>query len=100
MLLALFATAELHEVLLLLAQPCASHSHTSPAAPQPQGTSKEPCAFCVLLGMAALVPYPGVVSALVVEKANTDVPTYLSLRWSDLSPTPESLRGPPLSVTA
>ena len=100
MLLAMFATAELHEVVLLVSQPGATHRHTLPGAPQPRGATQEPCAFCVLLGMAALVPYPGAVSALAAETANTDVPTYISLRWSDLAPTPESHRGPPLSVTA
>ncbi|MCC6697721.1 MAG: hypothetical protein IT365_18985 [Candidatus Hydrogenedentes bacterium] len=98
-LLAMFATAELHEVLLLIVQPCASHSHTAPGAPQPQGTGEKRCAFCALLSMAALIPFSTAMSVLIAETANTDVPTYLSLRWSDLSATPESLRGPPLSVT-
>ena len=99
-LLALFATAEMHEVLLLVSHSCMSHARSGPGIPQPHGNTQQPCAFCTLLGTAALVPYPSTISALAAESADTEVPTYLSLRWSDLAQTPESRRGPPLSATA
>lgn len=95
--LALFACAEFHGIVPLLGV-CDLHvipGHGSSHDPTSSDT-QQPCGLCVLVQSLVLTPeWECVETPTPAVAFGRNVPEYTFL-WSDVSWTPESVRGPPL----